>query len=141
VESNIQYMFMSSDTLPPHFICCDVMYVAQHISSNTSVCQQQINKMSGSGGRVLALIINQLASRGITFLLNVAVARTVGTAIFGLQAVNLYLLYTTILFVAREGIRRATQRPIDGIAPRLARQLIINISALVCLPLSLIICV
>jgi len=57
--------------------------------------------------KVHYLIANQLVGRGLTFLLNLLVARAVGREVFGVQAVNLYLLNTLILFLSREGIRRS----------------------------------
>lgn len=56
--------------------------------------------------KVHVLFANQLLTRVLTFLLNLLVVRHVGALVFGLSAVNLYLLYTTILFIAREGLRR-----------------------------------
>ena len=56
------------------------------------------------------LIASQFFSRGVTFSMNLFVARKVGPVVFGLASVNLYLLYTLILFVSREGLRRAVMR-------------------------------
>ncbi len=51
-----------------------------------------------------------MASRLLTFALNALVARKVGPVLFGVAMVNFYLAYTTILFVAREGLRLACLR-------------------------------
>lgn len=60
--------------------------------------------------KVLFLVAGQVASRGLSFGLNAIVARTVGLAVFGLSAVNLYLLDAVILGLCREALRKSTQR-------------------------------
>jgi len=56
------------------------------------------------------LVSNQLFTRVVTFVVNIVVARLVGPAIFGLQGVNMYLIYVVVLSLSREGIRRSTLR-------------------------------
>jgi len=66
---------------------------------------------------------------------SVQVVRKVGPSVFGLSAINLYLLYTTVLFVAREGVRRAAmryaeaapQQPAAAAHPRSRHHAIINL--------------
>lgn len=65
---------------------------------------------AGALSQAYLLIANQMLSRLLTFVLNLFVARRVGPRIFGLQAVNLYLLYTMVLFLSREPVRRAVMR-------------------------------
>jgi oligosaccharide translocation protein RFT1 len=56
------------------------------------------------------LMLLQIGSRLLTFVLNALVARQIGPALYGIANVHFYLVYTTILFVAREGLRRACLR-------------------------------
>ena len=66
---------------------------------------------AGSGlSQVSVLAVNGLLTRCLTFGLNLFVARSVSPAVFGLQAVHLYLLNTAILFLSREATRKATIR-------------------------------
>ena len=66
---------------------------------------------AGSGlSQVSYLALNQLLTRGLTFAMNLYVARSVGPVVFGLQAVHLYLLNTIVLFLCREPGRKATIR-------------------------------
>ena len=76
---------------------------------------------AGSGlAQVSALAANQLLTRGLTFAMNLYVARAVGPVAFGLQAIHLYLLNTIILFIAREPNRKSThsQPAVPGSAHR-----------------------
>lgn len=84
-------------------------------------------------GQTHLLIANQVLSRGSTFLLNLLVVRTVGPLVFGVQAINLYLLYTTILFLSREGFRRAALKS----GPGTRVQEIVNL-AWCCVPLGIL---
>ena len=67
-----------------------------------------------SGGVLAAgfahLAAAQAASRGLAFALNLAAARRLGPEAYGLGAVQFHLLTTTVLFLAREGVRRASLR-------------------------------
>lgn len=66
---------------------------------------------SGSSLRALVyLASHQIATRLLTFILNILVARHIGPAAYGVSAVHLYLLNTVILFLTREAIRRAAIR-------------------------------
>lgn len=66
---------------------------------------------AGSGlSQVAVLAVNGLLTRCLTFCLNLFVARSVSPAVFGLQAVHLYLLNTSILFLSREATRKACIR-------------------------------
>lgn len=56
-----------------------------------------------------ALMISaSLLQRLATFVMNQCLMRAVGPAIFGIAAVQLELLLSTLLFLGREGIRLAT---------------------------------
>jgi hypothetical protein len=66
---------------------------------------------AGSAMRTTSLLmLLQIGSRLLTFVLNALVARQIGPALYGIANVHFYLVYTTILFVAREGLRRACLR-------------------------------
>ena len=56
--------------------------------------------------KVHLLLLNQVVTRVLTFVLNLFVVRAAGAATFGIVSVQLYLLYTTTLFVSREGLRK-----------------------------------
>ncbi len=56
------------------------------------------------------LILNQIISRGFTFFLNLFVVRQVGLVVYGISSINLYLLYTIILYVSREPFRKSASR-------------------------------
>jgi Rft protein len=72
---------------------------------------QASSYQAGSGlAQVSFLALNQLFTRGVTFVMNLYVARSVGPVAFGLQAIHLYLLNTCILFLSREATRKATIR-------------------------------
>jgi len=62
-----------------------------------------------TGASLLASV--QLLSRGFTFFLNVALTRRLGDAsLLGIASVQLHLLYTLVLTLAREGVRRTCLR-------------------------------
>ena len=80
-------------------------------SSSSSSSSASSSYQAGSGlSQVSYLALNQLLTRGVTFLMNLYVARSVGPVAFGLQAVHLYLLNTIVLFLGREAGRKATIR-------------------------------
>lgn len=61
------------------------------------------------------LLLSQVASRGVTFLLNLIVTRLLSPEAYGLAAVQFHLINTIILFLSREGFRRGCLRtPVDG---------------------------
>ena len=93
------------------------------------------------------LILLQLSSRIITFILNAAIARHVGPIIYGIININYYLIYTTILFISREGLRRSSLRccNISNDQTKLNNNNkisnMINISWLCCIPFSIVIAI
>lgn len=56
------------------------------------------------------LVLLQLFSRVITFVLNQALVRLVSPQVFGTTSIQFELLLSTILFLSREGIRNALLR-------------------------------
>jgi oligosaccharide translocation protein RFT1 len=74
---------------------------------------------------------SQLLTRLLTFGLNLATARSLSPAIYGIAAVQFHLINTAILFLAREGLRRGCLR-VDPSHPR-ATQKIVG-AALLALP-------
>ena len=60
------------------------------------------------------LVVLQLFSRAITFVLNTALARGLGPQWYALANVQLYVISATALFLSREGLRRASQRIYPG---------------------------
>ena len=63
---------------------------------------------------VSSLVALQLFSRAVTFALNAGLARGLGPARFAFASVQLQLLISSVLFVAKEGVRRASQRIYPG---------------------------
>ncbi|KAI0920067.1 hypothetical protein AcW1_007356 [Taiwanofungus camphoratus] len=57
-----------------------------------------------------SLVLLQLFSRIFTFILNQALVRLVSPQVFGTAAIQFELLLSTILFLAREGVRSALLR-------------------------------
>ncbi|EIW61017.1 Rft-1-domain-containing protein [Trametes versicolor FP-101664 SS1] len=81
-----------------------------------------------------SLVLLQLFSRIITFVLNQALVRLVSPQVFGTTSIQFELLLSTILFLSREGVRNAllraqtnTQHSPDEAT---ARRLITNVSLL-----------
>lgn len=68
------------------------------------------NVVASALGGMRYLIFLQIASRIITFVLNILVVREIDTAVFGVFSVQYQLIMATILFLTREGFRRACQR-------------------------------
>ena len=66
--------------------------------------------MSGFGTGVRYLFSLQLFARVATFAVNAAIARRLGPQWYGVVQVQLQLLLSTVLFLSREGPRRAAQR-------------------------------
>lgn len=58
----------------------------------------------------LQLVASQVASRTFSFILNLLIARHLSQEDYGIYAVKFHLLTTTILFLSREGFRRACLR-------------------------------
>lgn len=56
------------------------------------------------------LMASQVISRAFSFVLNLLIARQLAEEDFALYAIQFHLLVTTILFISREGIRRACLR-------------------------------
>eukprot|EP00250_Pteridium_aquilinum_P005018 c15182_g1_i1 orf=1020-2603(+) len=56
------------------------------------------------------LMISQVASRVLSFSLNLLIARRLSQEDYGVFAIQFHLLITTILFLSREGFRRACMR-------------------------------
>lgn len=65
-----------------------------------------------STGRNLVLL--QLLSRVLTFALNQGLVRLAPPEVFGTAAIQFDLIYSTILFLSREGIRNALLRSSSG---------------------------
>ena len=57
-----------------------------------------------------SLVLLQLFSRVVTFVLNQALVRLVSPQIFGTTSIQFELLLSTILFLSREGVRNALLR-------------------------------
>lgn len=72
-------------------------------TTTTTTPQSAINKTK-------YLFLNQLFTRLITFSLNTLVARSIGPILYGYATIQLHLPYTIILYICREGLRRATLR-------------------------------
>jgi oligosaccharide translocation protein RFT1 len=74
-------------------------------------------------GGFLRLLLSQVATRLLTFALNLATARALSPAAYGVAVVQFHLLNTGILFLAREGLRRACLRVAPG-EPAAARRVL-----------------
>ncbi|KAI0668325.1 Rft-1-domain-containing protein [Trametes maxima] len=57
-----------------------------------------------------SLVLLQLFSRALTFVLNQALVRLVSPQVFGTTSIQFELLLSTILFLSREGVRNALLR-------------------------------
>ena len=81
-----------------------------------------------------SLVLLQLFSRVITFVLNQALVRLVSPQIFGTTSIQFELLLSTILFLSREGVRnallRASTSQDKGLDRSTTNPLITNISLL-----------
>ena len=63
---------------------------------------------------VSSLVALQLVSRVSTFALSTALARSLGARFYGLANVQLQLINSSVLFLSKEGLRRACQRTYAG---------------------------
>jgi oligosaccharide translocation protein RFT1 len=63
-----------------------------------------------------SLVLLQLLTRVLTFVLNQSLVRLASPEVFGTAAIQFDLIYTTILFLSREGIRNALLRSNSNIA-------------------------
>jgi oligosaccharide translocation protein RFT1 len=63
-----------------------------------------------------SLVLLQLLTRVLTFVLNQSLVRLASPEVFGTAAIQFDLIYTTILFLSREGIRNALLRSSSNIA-------------------------
>lgn len=76
--------------------------------------ESRVEAGSGSIGTALStgksLVLLQLLSRLLTFVLNQSLVRLAPPEVFGTAAIQFDLIYTTILFLSREGIRNALLR-------------------------------
>ncbi|KAI0823845.1 Rft-1-domain-containing protein [Trametes gibbosa] len=81
-----------------------------------------------------SLVLLQLFSRVVTFVLNQALVRLVSPQVFGTTSIQFELLLSTILFLSREGVRNALLRAPPSADPSQDRattsRLISNISIL-----------
>ena len=59
------------------------------------------------------LLASQVASRGLTFLLNLLAARRLSPEAYSLATIQFHLLYASVLMLCREGLRRACLRGTD----------------------------
>lgn len=67
---------------------------------------------------------SQLLTRIVTFVLNVAIARSLSTASYGVAAVQFHLINSSIVFLAREGVRRSCMRSSQDDAALVAGSLV-----------------
>ena len=70
--------------------------------------------MSAASSAVSALVGLQLVSRVSSFVLSTALARGLGARFYGLANVQLQLINASVLFISKEGLRRACQRTYAG---------------------------
>ena len=81
-----------------------------------------------------SLVLLQLFSRIVTFVLNQALVRLVSPQVFGTTSIQFELLLSTILFLSREGVRnallRASSSSQKGESPSASGPLVTNISLL-----------
>ena len=70
--------------------------------------EQRVLKLSMTG--LSSSVRVQFVSRILTFSLNLILVRYLSPAVYGIAAVQLHLLYTSALFLAREGTRRVSMR-------------------------------
>ena len=69
---------------------------------------------SRSGRAIAQLVLVQLFIKGINFGLGVLVVRATGAKLYGVAAVPIALLLSTVLFLSREGVRRRGEsRPVN----------------------------
>jgi len=63
-----------------------------------------------------SLVLLQLLTRVLTFVLNQSLVRLASPEVFGTAAIQFDLIYSTILFLSREGIRNALLRSTNNMA-------------------------
>lgn len=104
-------------------------------ASETSTSTSTLNSGPGLGATLStgkSLVLLQLLSRLLTFILNQSLVRLAPPEVFGTAAIQFDLIYTTILFLSREGIRNALLRSKAGLQlARLPLKLGLAISAIV----------
>jgi len=71
-----------------------------------------------------SLFGSQLLTRVLTFALNVVIARSLSVASYGIAAVQFHLINASIVFLAREGVRRSCLRGSKGDAALVAGSLV-----------------
>jgi oligosaccharide translocation protein RFT1 len=69
-----------------------------------------------------SLVLLQILTRLVTFLLNQALVRLSTPQIFGTAAIQFELLLTSILFISREGVRLALLRAPDDTSKKLSQK-------------------
>ena len=74
------------------------------------VSQKSPSLLSATLASGSSLVLHQLFSRIITFVLNQALVRLVSPQVFGTTSIQFELLLSTILFLSREGVRNALLR-------------------------------
>jgi oligosaccharide translocation protein RFT1 len=68
------------------------------------------SSMSSTISIARSLVLLQLLTRILTFILNQSLVRLASPEVFGTAAIQFDLIYSTILFLSREGIRNALLR-------------------------------
>jgi oligosaccharide translocation protein RFT1 len=83
---------------------------------STSVDNENTASISSTLKTGRSLVLLQLLTRVLTFVLNQSLVRLASPEVFGTAAIQFDLIYTTILFLSREGIRNALLRSTSNIA-------------------------
>jgi oligosaccharide translocation protein RFT1 len=83
---------------------------------STSVDDENTASISSTLKTGRSLVLLQLLTRVLTFVLNQSLVRLASPEVFGTAAIQFDLIYTTILFLSREGIRNALLRSSSNIA-------------------------
>lgn len=55
-------------------------------------------------------ILREMVCRALTFFLHIFIVRRTNPSFLALQTIHLYLVYTSVVYLSREGLRKATQR-------------------------------
>jgi oligosaccharide translocation protein RFT1 len=76
----------------------------------TTAADASASLLRQAGTTVFSMILFQTLSRGLTFLLNTALIRMTSPTVLGLAGLKLDLLLSTILYLARDGMRMAMVR-------------------------------
>jgi oligosaccharide translocation protein RFT1 len=85
-------------------------------AGRTSVDNDESASISSTLKTGRSLVLLQLLTRVLTFVLNQSLVRLASPEVFGTAAIQFDLIYTTILFLSREGIRNALLRSSSNIA-------------------------